>query len=70
MKLVLTVQENRLNFLLELLNSLDFVKIDTEATELTFEEKQFIEARLLHHAENKDKSILWTDLKMQLEKTL
>lgn len=30
-------------------------------------EKQFIDNRLLHHAQNKDKSILWSDLKLQLE---
>ncbi len=70
MRLVLTVNESRLNFFLELLNSLDFVNIEADAPELTFEEKQFIEARLQHHADNKDKSILWSDLKTQLEKTL
>jgi hypothetical protein len=70
MRVVLTVEESRINFFLELLNSLDFVNIETNDTELTFEEKQFIEARLQHHAENKDKSILWTDLKKQLEQTL
>jgi hypothetical protein len=52
---------------LELLNSFDFVAIENDAPELTFAEKQFIETRLLHHAQNKDKSILWSDLKLQLE---
>jgi hypothetical protein len=70
MRLVLDIAEHRANFFLELLHTFDFVNIEADATELTFEEKQLIEARLQHHAENKDKSILWSDLKMKLEQTL
>ncbi len=68
MRLVLNIDEHRINFFLELLNNLDFVSIENDAPELSFEEKQFIEDRLLHHIQNNDKSILWHDLKLQLEK--
>lgn len=67
MRLVLNIEDRRINFFLELLNSFDFVAIENEAPELTLAEKQFIDNRLLHHAQNKDKSILWSDLKLQLE---
>ncbi|MBL7813529.1 MAG: hypothetical protein JNL70_00895 [Saprospiraceae bacterium] len=67
MRLVLNIEDHRINFFLELLNSLDFVAIEKDAPELTLAEKQFIDNRLLHHAQNKDKSILWSDLKLQLE---
>lgn len=58
--------------LLDLRNGGEFVpqsysdlllEIEQNAPELSEEEKQFIDARLLHHAENKDKSVLWDDLK-------
>jgi hypothetical protein len=39
------------------------LEIEQNAPELSEEEKQFIDARLLHHAQNKDKSVLWDDLK-------
>jgi hypothetical protein len=67
MRLVLNIEDQRMHFFLELLNSFDFVAIENDAPELTFAEKQFIDARLQHHAQNKDKSILWNDLKLQLE---
>ena len=67
MRLVLNIEDHRINFFLELLKSFDFVVIENDAPELTLAEKQFIDNRLLHHAQNKDKSILWDDLKLQLE---
>jgi hypothetical protein len=70
MKLVLNIEDARFSFFLELLNSLNFVTIEANEPELSAEEKDFIEARLLHHAQNRDKSILWTDLKKQIEQTV
>jgi hypothetical protein len=67
MRLVLNIEEQRMHFFLELLNSFDFVAIENDAPELSFAEKQFIDARLQHHAQNKDTSILWNDLKLQLD---
>ena len=67
MRLVLNIEQQRMPFFLELLNSFDFVDIETDAPELTLAEKQFIDNRLLHHAQNKDKSILWSDLKAQID---
>jgi hypothetical protein len=69
MKLVLNIEDTRVSFFLELLSSLNFVTIEADTHELSEEEEAFIDARLLHHAQNKDKSVLWTDLKKQIEQT-
>ena len=70
MKLLIDVDEAQIDFMLDLLSKFDFVKIDTDADELTDEEKTFAENRILHHQKNMDKAIRWEDLKSQLEQAL
>ena len=70
MKILIEVEETQADFMLDLLSKFDFVKVDSNAEEISEEEQLFIENRLQHHLENKDKTILWDDLKIQLEKTL
>ena len=70
MKLLLDIEEEQIDFMLDLLSKFDFVKIEMEGDELTENEKVFIENRLRHHEANLDKSIRWEDLKIQLEHTL
>ncbi len=67
MRLTISVEDNRVNFLMELLKSLSFVTIETKDDEMSDEEKKFIEYRLAHHEANRDKAIRWDDLKKQLE---
>ena len=67
MRLTINVEDSRVNFLIELLKSLSFVTIETKEEEMTDEEKRFIEYRIAHHEANRDKAILWDDLKKQLE---
>jgi Putative addiction module component len=70
MRLTINVEDSRVNFFIELLKSLAFVTIETKEEEMSDEEKKFIEYRLAHHEANRDKAILWDDLKKQLEQTL
>ena len=70
MKLLLDIEEEQIDFMLDLLSKFDFVKIETEGDELAENEKVFIENRLRHHEANLDKSVRWEDLKIQLEHTL
>ncbi len=70
MRLTINVEDSRVNFLIELLKSLSFVTIETQGEEMSEEEKKFLEYRLAHHEANRDKAILWDDLKKQLEHSL
>jgi hypothetical protein len=70
MKILIEVEETQADFMLDLLSKFDFVKVDSNAEEISEEEQLFIESRLQHHQKNKGKAILWDDLKIQLEKTL
>jgi hypothetical protein len=70
MRILIEVEEIQADFMLDLLSKFDFVKVNSNAEELSEEEKLFLESRLQHHLKNKEKAILWDDLKIQLEQTL
>jgi hypothetical protein len=66
MKILIDVEENQIDFMLDLLSKFDFVTFETPEQVLAEEEQNFIDDRLTHHLANKDKSVRWEDLKMQL----
>ena len=72
MKITINVEDSHADFLMELLESLDYVSLEEydSATEISDAEKAFIEQRLAHHDAHRDKAVHWTDLKKQLEQTL
>lgn len=70
MKILIEVENTEANFILELLSKFDFVKVNSKAEEISKEEQLFIENRLQNHSENKEKTVLWDDLKVQLDQTL
>jgi hypothetical protein len=70
MRILIEVEEIQADFMLDLLSKFDFVKVNSNAEELSEEEQLFLENRLQHHLKNKEKAILWDDLKIQLEQTL
>ena len=70
MKILIDVEETQIDFMLDLLSKFDFVTFETNEDVLAEEEKTFIDNRLAHHLANKDKGVLWEDLKKQLEQSL
>jgi hypothetical protein len=70
MKILIDVEENQIDFMLDLLSKFDFVTFETPEQVLAEEEQNFIDDRLAHHLANKDKSVRWEDLKMQLTQSL
>ena len=70
MKILIDVDENQIDFMLDLLSKFDFVTFETTEPTLSEEEKIFIDMRMSHHLANKDKSVRWEDLKTQLEQSL
>ncbi len=70
MKILIDVDENQIDFMLDLLSKFDFVTFETTEHTLSEEEKNFIDMRMAHHLANKDKSVRWEDLKTQLEQSL
>lgn len=66
MKIIINVENNRADFFIKLLENLKFVTIEEIIDEVTNDEKEFIEYRIAHHKANRDKAILWDDLKKQL----
>jgi hypothetical protein len=70
MKILIDVEENQIDFMLDLLSKFDFVTFETNDKILDEEEIAFIEYRLAHHLANPDKAVRWEDLKKQLEQSL
>ena len=66
MTLKIHFDDNRMDFLVELLESLKFVTIEADSEPFSEEYKEFLDARLAHHQANRDKGISWEDLKKQL----
>lgn len=66
MKLIIDVEDSHADFFIELLKNLKFVTIEKIYDEVTNDEKEFIEYRIAHHEANRDKAVLWDDLKKQL----
>ena len=66
MKITIDVEESHANFLIELLTKLKFVTFLEMDEHITNEQRELIENRLAHHEENRDKAILWDDLKNKL----
>ena len=69
MTLKIHFEDSRMSFLIELLESLNFVTIEAETEPLSDEYKEFLDYRLAHHQANRDKGIAWNDLKKQLLQT-
>ena len=67
MKILIEVEDNEVDFMLELLSKFDFVKIEIHE-ELTADETLFIETRLQHHLDNQDDAVSWDSLKKSLLK--
>ena len=65
MKILIEVEDNEVDFMLELLSKFDFVKVEIH-DDLSEEEMLFIETRLQHHLENQDGAVSWDSLKKSL----
>ena len=69
MTLKIHFEESRMSFLVELLESLDFVTIEADSEPLSQEYTEFLDYRLAHCQANMDKGMSWEDLKKQLLQT-
>jgi hypothetical protein len=65
MKILIEVEDNEVDFMLELLSKFDFVKVEIQ-DELSEEDMLFIETRLQHHLDNQDCAVSWDSLKKSL----
>ncbi len=67
MKLTIHVEDEKADFFLELLSHLDFVTIEEiDIEEMTNAYRAFLDYRLAHGQANRDKVVLWKDLKKKL----
>ena len=69
MTLKIHFEDSRMSFLVELLESLNFVTIENDSEPISDEYKEFLEYRLAHAQANRDKGVSWEDLKKQLLQT-
>ena len=69
MKILVSVEDNRANFLLELLASLNFVTIETEIDDISEAHKRILDKRLAEYEQNPHNLISWEDVQSQLHKT-
>ena len=70
MKILVSVEDNRANFLLELLASLNFVTIETEIDDISEAHKRILDKRLAEYEQNPHNLISWEDVQSQLHKTV
>lgn len=70
MKFTIEVEDNHADFLLELLQSLDYVSIETEEQGITEEHKQLLEERIKDFDENPHEGIEWSEVKKKLHKSI
>ena len=69
MKILVSVEDNRANFLLELLASLNFVTIETEIDDISEAHKRILDKRLAEYEQNPHNLISWEDVQSRLHKT-
>ncbi len=66
MKFTIDVEENHVDFLLELLQSLDYVSIEMDEQGISEEHKQLLEERIKAFEENPYQGIEWSEVKKKL----
>ena len=62
MKILVNVEDNRANFLLELLASLSFVTIEAQIEDISEEHKRVLDKRLAEYEQNPNNFISWEDV--------
>lgn len=70
MKFTIDVEDNHVDFLLELLQSLDYVSIEMDEQDISEEHKQLLEERIKAFEENPYQGIEWSEVKKKLHKSL
>ena len=69
MKITVNIEEDKLDFFLELMNHLDFVKIESvQGIELSDEQKDILDRRLKYLENNPDDVVDWKDFKKEMNK--
>lgn len=66
MKITIEVENNKTDFILELLQNFDYVTVEALPEELSNEHKRIINERLVEYKKNPDIALDWEDVKKEL----